>query len=124
MPELLLNGHAWTQLATLERAAGIHSASCEYGSITTMLTRREFSNSVPQVSLGTLAVACIVPRQALFNYPDQSSALAYDLMTAARERGILFDVAHGICHFGFDLRNVYNKDFSRTLLAQTCLDAL
>ena len=35
MRELLRNGRDWTQLATLERAAGIHSPSCEYVSITT-----------------------------------------------------------------------------------------
>lgn len=68
-----------------------------------MLTRREFSKSVPQVSWGTLASASLVPPQALFNYSDQSWSPAYDLMTAARERGILFDVAHGTFHFGFDL---------------------
>lgn len=35
MREPLRNGRDWTQLATLEQAAGIHSPSCEYVSITT-----------------------------------------------------------------------------------------
>jgi dihydroorotase len=45
-----------------------------------MLSRRQFSKSVLQVSFGTLAGASIIPRGALFNDADQSSSPVYDLL--------------------------------------------